>query len=169
MAGVLAPGFEATLEARDASGGIRIDCDPQLLEAAVFAAVRDTPLERNFQTAREVCYAVQDGEARDRAFAKLHRDWFARLSLARPVFESLAERPHISTRTIRCVIAPAIRRQDECAELYGHSTRGPSERPYLVVRLRPESFRSAAHIVSLLRHELMHIDDMLDPDFGYDP
>lgn len=37
-----------------------------------------------------------------------------------------------------------------------------------MVRLRPGSLQSPAHVAALLRHELMHIEDLLDPAFGYD-
>ena len=169
MAGVLTPEFETAFGWRTEAEDCRIDCDPQLVEAAVSEAVRGSKVDRGFQLAREACYGVRDIEARDRAFAKLYNDWFVRLRLADPVLEAIAQRPSISARTARRVLAPAIRRQDECAELYGNHGGNAAGRPYLVLRLRPESFGYPEHIARLLRHELMHIEDMLDPAFGYDP
>jgi hypothetical protein len=37
----------------------------------------------------------------------------------------------------------------------------------LLVRLRPESLLEAERLRALLRHELLHAADMLDPAFGY--
>jgi hypothetical protein len=159
---------DAHVDLCDPPGEFSIDCDPQLVEAAVFAAVRGTRVEREYQRAREICYVAPTFEARDRAFAKLNHTWFARLSLAAPLLDAFAERPRVSARVARCIIAPAVRRQDECAELYAHSGGDLDARPYLVVRLRPESFTMPARLTSLLRHELMHIEDMLDPRFAYD-
>jgi hypothetical protein len=172
MAGTLTPNFESAHAAVSKGTGVVIDCDPQLIESAVFASVRGTTAEQAYQSAREVCYLETDPEYRDRAFAALNEEWFARLRLARPVFDALAERPAVIHGTSRCVLAPGMRRQDESAELYGHmkagSARGDDTKPVLVLRLRPESFNSPAHILALLRHELLHIADMLDPGFGYD-
>lgn len=169
MRGTLTPEIEATFEACAETDAMRVDCDPQVVESAVFEVVRGTPLEREYHAEREACYGVDDPEARDRAFAKLHNDWFARLRLAAPVLEAIAEFPDVAARAARCVIAPAVRRSDEGAELYGHGGSTTAQRPNLVIRLRPGSFRAPAHIASLMRHELMHIEDMLEPTFGYDP
>lgn len=172
MAGALTPGLESTLAAVPAGEGVIVDCDPQLMEAAVFAVIRGGPYERTYQAARERCYDVCDLESRDRAFAELNEEWFVRLQLARPVFEALAERPSVVRSTSRRILAPGMRRQDESAELYGRSKAASigvdDAKPFLVIRIRPDSFKSPAHILNLLRHELMHIADMLNPDFGYD-
>lgn len=172
MAGTLTPDFELALAAVRTGEGAILDCDPQLMEAAVFAVIRGGPYEQTYQTARERCYGVSDLESRDRAFAELNREWFARLQLARSLFDALAERPSVVRATSRCILAPGLRRQDESAELYGRSKAASigddDAKPFLVIRIRPDSFKSPAHILKLLRHELMHIADMLDPDFGYD-
>ncbi|MCC6156305.1 MAG: hypothetical protein IT367_21240, partial [Candidatus Hydrogenedentes bacterium] len=108
-------------------------------------------------------------EARERAFVALNQEWFARLRLVAPVLKVIEECPDVSSSTARCILAPAYRARDECAELYGHTPTPCADKPTLVIRLRPESFTRPDEITGLLRHELMHISDMLDPAFGYDP
>ncbi|MBI2425959.1 MAG: hypothetical protein HYV27_24255 [Candidatus Hydrogenedentes bacterium] len=148
-----------------------LECDPELVERSLFSAIRGSNHEMAYHAAREACYREPDWEVRDRAFVQLDRDWFVRLDLARPAIEACGEWKAIMSRVRRCILAPCIRRQDECAELYGQHYRaaGGGEKPSLIIRLHPDSFCRPGHVQILLRHELMHINDMLDPRFDYDP
>lgn len=151
----------------------KIECDPQLMEDSVFAMVRDTELEEEYHRARDRSYQIKDTEAREKAFAKLNREWFVQLELANPVVAALEEQPLILSRVSRCILAPGIRPKDESAELYYRQGEQPGSEsaigPCLVLRIRPVSFKRPWHIRILLRHELMHISDMLNPDFVYNP
>ena len=169
MRGTLTPEIEAAIAAQEDSGSSYVQCDPQLVEMAVHAVVRGAPVEREYQDAREACYEIEDKEARECAFAALNHEWFTRLRLAVPVLNALKERPNVSARTTRCILAPAFRARDECAELYGHASNPSVGQPTLTIRLRPESFAGPDYVTKLLRHELMHVSDMLDPAFRYDP
>lgn len=169
MRGTFTPEIESTIAAQERGGRSYVQCDPQLIEMAVHAAVRGAVMEFEYQDAREACYESADSEARERAFVALNQEWFARLRLADPILKAIEEYPDVSARTARCILAPAYRARDECAELYGHTPIPYTDKPTLVIRLRPESFNRPDEITGLLRHELMHISDMLDPAFGYDP
>jgi hypothetical protein len=59
----------------------------------------------------------------------------------------------------------------EGAELFVAPGNGSREgaRRTLVLRVRPETFTCPDRLRALLRHELLHIADMLDPAFGYEP
>lgn len=152
-----------------ASSGISIECDPQLMELAVFAVVRDTEREPGYHAARESCYEKTGMEARDVAFAEFNRAWFVQFDLGRAVVDALDQQPDALAGVSRCILAPAIRRKDECAELYHRpqATEDPAAKPCLVLRICPESFKSPDSIRRVLCHELMHIRDMLDPRFEY--
>ncbi len=52
------------------------------------------------------------------------------------------------------------------ADLLGREAAGAE--PVLVVRLRPESFLEPETLLGLLRREILHVADMLDPGFGYE-
>ncbi|MCC6793662.1 MAG: hypothetical protein IT366_00980 [Candidatus Hydrogenedentes bacterium] len=169
MRGTLTPEIEAAIAAQEDSGSSYVQCDPQLVEMAVLAVVRGAPMEREYQDAREACYEIEDTEARECAFAALNQEWFTRLRLAAPVLNALKDCPNVSARTARCILAPSFCARDECAELYGHASNPSAGQPTLTIRLRPESFARSDYVTRLLRHELMHISDMLEPAFGYDP
>ncbi|NUM53803.1 MAG: hypothetical protein HUU46_09195 [Candidatus Hydrogenedentes bacterium] len=169
MQGTLTPEIESAIAAQERCGSSYVQCDPQLIELTVHAAVRGAALEHEYQDAREACYESPDSEARERAFVALNQEWFARLCLAAPVLKVIEECPDVSARTARCILAPAYRARDECAELYGHTPLPCAGKPTMVIRLRPESFARPDEMTGLLRHELMHISDILDPAFGYDP
>lgn len=169
MRGTLTPETEAAIARQESHEASYVQCDPQLVEAAVHAAVRGAAFECEYQSARVACYEIDDAEAREHAFVALHRDWFTRLRLSEPVLDALDERPEVSSRTARCILAPAFCARDECAELYGTASNPCAGLPTVTIRLRPESFVRPDDITRLLRHELMHINDMLDPAFGYDP
>jgi len=169
MRGTLTPENESAIAVQERCESSYVQCDPQLIEMAVHAAVRGAATEREFQDAREACYESAGSEARERAFVAVNQAWFARLRLASPILEVIEEFSYVSARTARCILAPAYRARDECAELYGHMPTPCADKPTLVIRLRPESFARPNEITGLLRHELMHISDMLDPAFGYDP
>ena len=149
-----------------------IEYEPELVEEAVLVFLRGHPEERAFRRQRDRLYEVRDPEAREAAFRELHATWFAKLGLGRPIVQALEEQPSIGGATRGCRIAPARARQEEGAELFVRpATAGEreSDRRWVVVRLRPEAFGAPERLVQLLRHELTHIADMLDPRFGYEP
>lgn len=148
---------------------VQLECDPQLVETAVFTLLREGAVAAEYHAGREACYGAATPEAREEAFAAYHRQWFERLELARPVVDCILEYPLIVRGTSRQILAPAVRKQDENAELFAPAVAREGARPYLVIRLRPDSFARPEHVVRVLRRELMHISDMLDADFGYDP
>jgi hypothetical protein len=58
----------------------------------------------------------------------------------------------------------ASQSRDEGADL--HDSRGTA--PTLAVKLTPGSLLDFDRIAPLLRSELLHVEDMLDPEFGYE-
>jgi hypothetical protein len=146
--------------------------DPHLVEEAIFLVVKDRPQERIFHRGRDQLYRIADAEARDRAFQEYHSSWFTRLGLHLPLEQALAEQPTILQAVHTCVVGYAPTQKDEGAELFvsppaaGLNER---ERRAVGVLLRPVSFLDPDTLLGLLRHELLHIADMLDPDFGYEP
>jgi len=156
---------------RDSASGI-LDYEPALVEAAVLHALRDHGEERDFRRDRDRLYEIRDPDAREAAFRDLHAAWFERLGLGRPIARAFSERSSIAAATRGCRIAAARSRRDEGAELFVRPP-GPDpverDRRWVVVRLRPEALGSADSLLLFLRHELLHIADMLDPCFGYEP
>ncbi len=146
--------------------GRRLDpeFDPRLVEAAVLTASRGHAAEGEFHTERERLYEILDPEAREAAFAAHHARWFARLALDQPFRRALTEQPAIAARCGRWLVAQARGQRDEAADLLV----GADVRPTLLVRVAPESIAVPDRLWRLLRRELQHTADMLDPGFGYD-
>lgn len=146
--------------------------DPHLVEEAIFLVVKDRPERHVFHKGRDRLYAIANPEARDRAFQEYHSSWFVRLRLGMPIEQAFAEQPSIVQAVRSCIVGYAPTRKDEGGELFiSPPTEGLSERERHSVGmlLRPESFLDPEVLLGFLQHELLHIADMLDPDFGYEP
>ncbi len=138
----------------------------------MLVSLRGHPRERAFRRQRDRLYEVRDPEARETAFRELHATWFETLDLGRPIVQALEEQSSIAAATQGCRIAPARARQEEGTELFVRpATAGArgADRRWVVVRLRPEALSDQERLLQFLRHELLHIADMLDPRFGYEP
>ena len=138
--------------------------EPAFAEAAVLAALRGHRQERAFHAERDPLYGIVEGDDREAAFTELHACWFDRLGLDRALRQALAERPEIEERCARCLVFRASAARDEVADLLV----SPSG-PHLLLRLMPETLAAPEPALALLRHELLHVADMLADDFGYEP
>jgi hypothetical protein len=138
--------------------------DPRAVEAAVLEAIRGHAREREFHAQRDAVYEIGEPEPREAAFEALHGRWFERLALDRPFVEALAEQPAIAQHCARWLVTSARGLGAETADLLG----GPDIRPTLLVRVLPDTVAAPQRLWHLLRRELLHVADMLDPGFGYD-
>lgn len=148
-----------------------IEYEPRLVEEAVLLALRARAEETEFRKERDPLYEVADPEAREAAFRACHARWFERLGLGRAVIQELGERPSVAASATRLLVVFASSARDEVAELFvspGTGQVGEEER-VVVIRLRPETLTLPDRLRSFFRHELLHIEDMLDPRFGYEP
>lgn len=148
-----------------------VEYEPQLVEEAVLAAMHNRPEEGEFRAYRDTLYLIGDAEEREMRFRVLHTTWFERLRLGDAIAGAIREQPSIALHTHRCLVALAPSRREEGAELFvaggGGGSAGP--RRTVVLRVRPETFTEVERFRTLLRHELCHLADMLDPRFGYAP
>lgn len=149
---------------RVSAGRLDPEFDPRLVEAAVLEAIRGHAREREFHAQRDAVYEIAEPEPREAAFEALHGRWFERLALDRPFHEALAEQPALAQRGVRWLVTGARGLGDEAADLLG----GPDIRPTLLVRVLPDTVAAPERLWRLLRRELLHVADMLDPGFGYD-
>ncbi len=142
--------------------GFEIEVDDRLIEKSVMAALEGHPRHLENLREREDLYLLADCEERGRRFSLFYRRWFLELSLGSTVVSAIEERPSVLQRTSGCRILPALRSKNEGADLAGEA-----ERPFLIILLRPEALVGGNRLRSFLRHELTHVEDMLDPAFGY--
>jgi hypothetical protein len=120
-----------------------------------------------FRAERDRIYDVDDPDEREARFEELHGRYFIHLGLDRPLHEALAERPELLLRARGCRVLPAISRTEEMADVRSEVGAPGESAPTLVVRLRPQSLLDHETLRTLLRRELLHVSDMLDPSFGY--
>ncbi|MGH9390734.1 MAG: hypothetical protein ACRD1Z_14045, partial [Vicinamibacteria bacterium] len=144
----------------------RIELDPALVEESVLMATDASSPEarRPYRRERNAVYEIAETEKREAAFQELDARWFGRLGLGSPLSGLLREFDSVLARVSRCLVLPAGRSRDEGADLHD----GREAAPTLAVKLTPGSLLDFDRVAPLLRNELLHVEDMLDPDFGYE-
>ncbi|OFW19568.1 MAG: hypothetical protein A3H97_25010 [Acidobacteria bacterium RIFCSPLOWO2_02_FULL_65_29] len=124
---------------------------------------------RGFRRERDRIYEIADAEVREASFRTLHLGCFARLRLDGVIEQVMREHPDIVGRLQACRVVRALTRQEEGADLVDAIAPGDGRgQPILVLRLRSTTIVEPDTLRALLRHELMHVADMLDPTFGYE-
>lgn len=148
-----------------------IEYEQSLIETAVFLAVRkDMKLECAFHLTIDPLYEIPDEELRQREFTPVFRDYFTKLKLDQVMGGLITERPLISQHVDRCIVREAARAKDESAELFvRESDDGENTHRTLVVQVCPQSLIEPERIDLQMRRELLHVSDMLDEKFGYEP
>lgn len=137
---------------------------PELMERVVFEAARREPaLQHEYERQFARCYESGGPDARDAAFRALHERWFGELGLRRFLFEIMDEFPHVYESVGRVVFALAPAPKAQSVDLYGAPGRFT-----VAVAMAVKMILDAEVARYWLRHELMHVDDMLNPEFGYD-
>lgn len=142
---------------------------PGLVEEAVLLRIRGDAAERRFHRARDPIYLLPEAD-RERAFGELHLSWFERLGFDQPIHTALGELPILAESCARCLVRPALSSRDEGSDLLVASD-GPAGREArtVAVRICASSFSDPERLLALLRAELLHVADMVDPAFGYEP
>lgn len=157
---------------------MHIELDPQLLEAVVFLGMRhceqigDEATYRDYRERVDALYDLPlDDEARDIAFRDVHADFFERLGLGQALRSYVEEFPLLHQELDRITLLKAASRKEENADLFVRRDEANGGRNHrtAVLRLLAEIFLDRDKLSSLLRRELYHISDMLDPAFGYEP
>jgi hypothetical protein len=144
--------------------------DARLVEECVLLAEarQEGLLRLRLRRERDALYEAGDPEDRERRFEQLHRRWFERMALGSPLLALLDGR---APTVQRCVVVPAATADEEGADLRDErplDDAGVVEaRPTLILQMRPQTLIDAAGLGRLLEHEILHVEDMLDPAFGY--
>ncbi|MFQ5652951.1 MAG: hypothetical protein ACE5IY_23735, partial [bacterium] len=128
--------------------------------------------ERIFRRERDAIYNLRDEEVREEAFQILHQQWFERIGLHEPLEEVLSYWPILQTETQRCLLVKAHGKKEIGTELFvdeNNSDHSEGKIRSVVIQLSPDLLLQTAPLLDFLRHELLHVVDMLDPEFGYDP
>ncbi len=144
---------------------MQIAVDPQFAERVVFEATRsDHQLCDLYHRAFSRCYQAPTDRQREDSFKNVHNEWFAHLGFRRRIENLIAEFLNVNQRISRTVVCGPNQRQKQGAELYGSPGR------YTMVIAVPASLLlDEAAFFFWARHELLHLDDLLDPGFAYQP
>lgn len=143
---------------------------PSLIEEAVMRFITGKEEEVSFRKDRNALYDIKDGELRETAFQNFHLSWYAKLKLDTPMVDSLISYPLIISQVDRIVLIQAPSKKKEGAELFrktDESAPNDEKNTSIILTLTPERFSDSDKMIAYLRHELQHIEDMLNPDFGY--
>ncbi len=149
----------------------RIEYQPQLIEEAVLRAILGHPDERLFRVERDRIYELQDEEIREERFQEMHQRWFERLGLSAPLNDVFVRGSILKFYTSKCLLVRARSKKDVGAELYvdlKDSGIEEREKRSIVIQLTVELLTQSKQLLTFLRHELLHILDMLDTEFGYE-
>ncbi len=137
--------------------------DPQFAERVVFEATRsDHQLCDSYHRAFSRCYQAPSDRQREDSFKHLHDEWFTHLGFRTRLENLIAECPHVNQHVSRTVVCGLNQRQNHGAELYGRPGRYT-----MVITVPPSLLLNEAAFLLWARHELLHVDDMLDPGFAY--
>jgi hypothetical protein len=145
--------------------------DEDFVEQAVFlwsSGSRNStapPLVARFHRERESLYSILDPDERNAAFFKLHLEWFREWGLEKILTCVLEEFPLLRKALRVLAFRKAHGKKDDGAELYVDAAGDRTG----VMSLHPERLRNEAEVTAFLRHELLHLQDMVDPGYGYLP
>src|SRR3989338_7912379 len=165
---------------------VEIRCDPALAEEAVFLELKrreasgDHHEAQAFHAQRSSLYGVSgaaDGrpatDEREARFQQLAVRYFHELGLAGLVTKRFEEFPLVAALVQVATVQRVWSRKEERVELYvrpvppGRTSIEVSTT--LLLGLQAARCLNRDELVAFLRHELMHICDMLDPAFAYEP
>jgi hypothetical protein len=145
--------------------------DEDLIEGLVNLCVSNgrksvSPLQiRRFQVEREQIYSISDPDDRCAAFSKLYSKWFLEWDLNQDLTRPLTLFPEVTKSIQIFAFRKAKNQSEEGSELF---VKSASEKN-AVIALCIETFQNTDKMTRLLNHELMHLHDMITPDFGYTP
>ncbi|MFQ5713428.1 MAG: hypothetical protein ACE5GU_05305 [Candidatus Scalinduaceae bacterium] len=139
--------------------------DQQLVDDIVYKGlaekerVGDLALYNEYHEKRDAIYEIEQ-EKRSKKFKELDKEFFNRLGYDGYVAEMFDEFPNIRETVEEVHVRRATTKQNEGSNVVDEGRK-------IIIRLYPELFIEGKEIRKVLRHELMHVSDMMDEKFGY--
>ena len=159
--------------------GVEIRFDPAFVEEAVFlelnrlATAGSRQSVSSFHREREAVYELPDAQQRDAAFQRLAHRTFEAFGLTGLFTARLSEFPQVPAHVELVVVRRVWNKKEEQVELYvgrpGDAQPTLHVSTTLFIGLQAIRCLDRGKLAAFLRHELMHVADMLDPTFAYDP
>ncbi len=120
----------------------------------------DLTLYNEYRDKRDTVYELEE-ERRPKRFRELDLDFFSRLGYDTFIKEVFDEFPDIGEKINEVHVRRATTKQNEGSNVVDEGTK-------IIIRLYPELFvEGSSEIRTVIRHELMHVSDMMNSEFGY--
>jgi hypothetical protein len=146
---------------------LEIEYDHQLVDDIVCKglvrqeASGDFDLYNEYHEKRDAIYEMEE-ERRPRRFRELDEEFFDRLGYSAFLRDAFDEYPDIEAEIKEVHVRRATTRKNEGSNLVDEGTK-------VIIRLYPELFvEGSKEICRVMRHELMHVSDMINSAFEYD-
>jgi predicted Zn-ribbon and HTH transcriptional regulator len=142
-----------------------IKYDPQLVDDIVYKGLADREakgdydLYMEYHKKRDAIYELEP-EMRPKKFRELDSEFFKLLGYDGYVSGVFGEFPNIKEIVEEVHVRRATTRQNEGSNVVDEGRK-------LIIRLYPELFLTGEEISKVMRHELMHVSDIMDKSFGY--
>ncbi len=139
--------------------------DAHLVDDVVFKGLAererngDTALYREYHEQRDDIYDLEQ-EMRPKKFRDLDSYFFHHLDYDHFLIDTLDEFPDIKGNVEEVHVRSATTKQNEGSNLVDDGKK-------VLIRLYSDQFIEGKRICKVLRHELMHVSDMMDKSFGY--
>jgi len=134
---------------------MRVQYDPRLVEAVVHMLAQESRIR--WLRYRRKIDRLYESDDRGRAFDEAHIEFFRGWEASAPCEEALASVVGVE----RAVVARSLHPSDEGVDLLAGNGFTVS------MRLTAERFLEPDSLRRFLKHEMRHVHDMLDPEFGY--
>jgi len=145
---------------------LEIVYDQQLVDDIVYKGLAkqeasgDLALYKEYHEKRDAIYEMEE-ESRPRKFRELDSDFFNRLGCDVYIKEIFDEYPDIKEKIESVHVRRATTRQNEGSNVVDEGRK-------VIIRLYPEIFIEGINeIRRVIRHELMHVSDMMNKEFNY--
>lgn len=155
---------------------MRIEFATELVEDAVFLETVRCEKIGNLEPHRTYHKKVDplydeshDDDQRNASFQTVHENLFRTFGLENRILVLISEFPLLHSLLGALVFLKAASRKEEGAELFVQKDSETPEGRTAVVKMRPELILEPESLAIILRRELAHISDMVDPEFDYKP
>lgn len=148
---------------------MRIEFDSKLKEQMVMQEIQrrnmenDDALEKEYHKLGDPLYDLPVDE-REEEFEKIHHKFFLRFGYEKAFSEAMERFPALKEKIGYLNITES---SEEEANIMRKNPEDASDLSSIRIKMRPELFVEKESLQKTLRHELMHITDMLDKDYGY--
>lgn len=157
---------------------VKIEIAPFLLDEIIFYGIRELELNgenmllyNRYQKERDLLYDFPN-DKQHKAFYKLNVDFFSLLGYLDFLFKIVNEFSILLKKVDLISFIKAEKRVEEGADLFFQTDKGINDHnsaTTLVFKILPEKFLNKTLLKTFFRCEFLHMQDMLDENFGYIP